>query len=194
MRTPKVDYNNIPRIDLEYVSFGDRLREIRKERNMSQDEFAQLLGTSKQVLSRYETGQRAPKITLVQSLGDSAEEAAFNSLCDSDHPPFYKIFIDVTARMGLDIPGLVRVTGLTDKQIRTIIFRQMKDAPLRTALLLSDTLNVPLEVWTGDMAYHPKQISVEAYEVARAYDRASKRDRAIARMALDLEPAKDVKF
>ena len=47
MRTPKVDYNNIPRIDLEYVSFGDRLREIRKERNMSQDEFAQLLGTSK---------------------------------------------------------------------------------------------------------------------------------------------------
>ena len=59
MRTPKVDYNNIPRIDLEDVSFGDRLREIRKERNMSQDEFAQLLGTSKQVLSRYETGQRA---------------------------------------------------------------------------------------------------------------------------------------
>lgn len=206
MRTPKVDYNTVPRVDLEYVPFGDRLREIRKERNMSQDKFAQLLGTSKQVLSRYETGQRAPKITLVQSfaqklnvstdylLGDSAEEAAFNSLCDRDHPPFYKIFIDVTARMGLDIPGLVRVTGLTDKQIRTIIFRQMKDAPLRTALLLSDTLNVPLEVWTGDMAYHPKQISVEAYEVARAYDRASKRDRAIARMALDLEPAKDVKF
>ena len=164
MRTPKVDYNDVPRVDLEYVPFGDRLREIRKERNMSQDEFAQLLGTSKQVLSRYESGQRAPKITLVQAfaqklnvstdylLGDSAEEAAFNSLCDRDHPPFYKIFIDVTARMGLDIPGLVRVTGLTDKQIRTIIFRQMKDAPLRTALLLSDTLNVPLEVWTGDMA------------------------------------------
>ena len=44
-------------VDVTYVSFGDRLRAIRKEKGMSQDEFAKLLGTSKQVLSRYEIGQ-----------------------------------------------------------------------------------------------------------------------------------------
>lgn len=42
--------------------FGARLREIRKSRNMTQEEFGQLLGVSKQVLSRYERGQRCPPL------------------------------------------------------------------------------------------------------------------------------------
>lgn len=45
--------------------FGERLKSIRSERQMSQDELANLLGTSKQVISRYENGQRSPKITVV---------------------------------------------------------------------------------------------------------------------------------
>ena len=43
--------------------FGDTLRQIRLSRDMSQEEFAALLGTTKQVISRYETNQRTPKIT-----------------------------------------------------------------------------------------------------------------------------------
>ena len=70
--------------------------------------------------------------------------------------PFYKIFIEVTAdKLGLDIPGVVQKTGLTDKQVRTIITRQMKVAPLDLAMQLSDTLNVPLEVWLGIENYAP---------------------------------------
>ena len=148
-------------VDVTYASFGDRLRAIRKEKGMSQDEFAQMLGTSKQVLSRYEIGQRIPKITQVQEyakrlnvsadylMGDSAEEAAFNSLCPKDHPPFYKILLDVMEQMGLDIPGMAQVSGLTDRQVRTIIIRQMKDAPLPIAMQLSDTLGnmaIPLSM------------------------------------------------
>lgn len=181
------------------ISFGERLREIRKEKGLTQEAFAQLLGTSKQVLSRYETGQRSPKISQVQEYAKklgvsaeylmevSAEEETLNSFYEGCGLPFYKIFIDVTMEMGLDIPGIVRVTGLTDKQVRTIIMRRMKDAPLSVALRLSDTLNVPLEVWTGEQGYKPGTVSVEAYEVARAYDRASAKDRNVARLALDLE-------
>ena len=201
----KTEYPEPPAVDVEYVSFGQRLRAIRKEKGLSQDDFAALLGTSKQVLSRYEIGQRIPKITQVQQyakalnvsadylMGDSAEEAAFNSLCPGDRPPFYKILISVMEGMGLDIPGLVRVSGLTDRQVRTIILRRMKDAPLPIALQLSDTLGVPLEVWTGDKSYTPQDITVEAREVARAYDAASLKDRNTARLALDLEPLKDVR-
>jgi len=188
------------------LTFGERLREIRREKGMTQDEFAALLGSTKQVLSRYETNQRAPKITLVQQyaeklnvsvdylLGDSEDEVLYADF----HPKrkkdgyFYKIFIDVTVKMGLDIPGIVRVTGLTDNQVRLIIFRQMKDAPLPLALLLTDTLGVPLEVWTGDIQYTPGEISVEAREVALAYDRANLKDRNTARLALDLAPVKTV--
>lgn len=187
-------------VDVTYASFGDRLRAIRKEKGMSQDEFAQMLGTSKQVLSRYEIGQRIPKITQVQEyakrlnvsadylMGDSPEEAAFNSLCPKDHPPFYKIFLDVMEQMGLDIPGMVQVSGLTDRQVRTIIIRQMKDAPLPIAMQLSDALGVPLEVWTGDRRYQPTDISAEARQVARAYDKAGQKEKAMVRMALDLPP------
>lgn len=184
-----------------FIAFGDRLRQIRREMGLSQEEFAKRLGTSKQVLSRYETNQRAPKITLAREyaeklgvsldymLGDTAEEALFSELCPkTKDKPFYKIFIDVTAAMGLDIPGIGRVTGLSDGQVRTIIFRRLKDAPLPLALQLTDTLGVPLEVWAGDMIYTPADITVEAREVAMAYDRASVKDKNTARLALDLEP------
>lgn len=45
--------------------FGENLRKIRNLRGMSQEEFADLLGTSKQVISRYETAQRSPKVSTV---------------------------------------------------------------------------------------------------------------------------------
>ena len=51
-------------------TFGDRLKQIRIERNMSQEEFASLLGTSKQVISRYETNQRTPKITVANEYAE----------------------------------------------------------------------------------------------------------------------------
>ncbi|WP_455780568.1 helix-turn-helix domain-containing protein [Megasphaera elsdenii] len=46
--------------------FGTKLRKIRIKKRMSQEELADFLGTSKQVISRYETNQRTPKITTAQ--------------------------------------------------------------------------------------------------------------------------------
>ncbi len=104
---------------------------------------------------------------------------------------FCKNFIDVTSEMGLDIPGIVRVTGLTDRQVRTIITRRMKDVPLPIAMQLSEALNVPLEVWAGGKAYTPTEFSAQAFEVARAYDKASLKDKNTARLALNLEFVKE---
>ena len=188
----------------QHITFGERLRELRLDKGMTQEEFAALLGSTKQVLSRYETNQRSPKITLVQQYADKLNVSVDYLLGDSEdevlyadfHPKrkkdgyFYKIFIDVTTKMGLDIPGIVRVTGLTDSQVRSIIIRQMKDAPLPLALRLTDSLGVPLEIWTGDVPYTPAELSVEAIEIALAYDRANLKDRNTARLALDLEPVK----
>ncbi|MBP3656979.1 MAG: helix-turn-helix domain-containing protein [Clostridia bacterium] len=47
------------------MEFGDILKQLRKERGLSQDELAALLGTTKQVISRYETKQRVPKLSIV---------------------------------------------------------------------------------------------------------------------------------
>lgn len=201
--TRQKEFEQIPEVDLEYVDFGTRIKQLRQEMGMTQVELAEKLGLSKQILSLYEAGKRSPKIAQVQKfaeilnvsadylLGDSSEEAAFNSVCSTQDKPFYKIFIEVTCdQMGLDIPGVVRVTGLTDRQVRTIITRRMKEAPLPIAMQLSDTLNVPLEVWAGTVPYRPHPLTAEGIEVARAYERADQKDRNTARLALGLELVK----
>lgn len=48
------------------MEFGDILKALRLERGLSQDEFAALLGTTKQVISRYETKKRIPRVSVVQ--------------------------------------------------------------------------------------------------------------------------------
>ena len=47
------------------MEFGDILKQLRKQRGLSQDELAALLGTTKQVISRYETKQRVPRLSVV---------------------------------------------------------------------------------------------------------------------------------
>ena len=195
----------LPPVEIKPPTFGERLRQIRKEMDMTQDQFAEIIGTSKQVLSRYEVGQRIPKISQVEKyaaaldvsvdylMGTGPEEAAFEAVCTQKGKPFYKIFIEVTQdKMGLMISDLIRITGLTDWQIRVIILRRMKEAPLPIALQLSRTLDVPLEVWTGNEEYKAGEITLAAKEVAMAYDRASLKDKNTARLALDLEPVTEV--
>lgn len=55
---------------MDVTVFGENLKRLRLERNMSQDDLALLLGTSKQVISRYETGQRSPKVSVVAAYAE----------------------------------------------------------------------------------------------------------------------------
>lgn len=50
--------------------FGEILKDYREEHNMSQQDLAVILGTTKQVISRYETGQREPKITIAKEYSE----------------------------------------------------------------------------------------------------------------------------
>ena len=202
-----VEESRKPAITMEPLNlktFGQRLRALRLEAEQTQDEFAARIGLSKQILSRLEKGQQMPKLDQVQDyaeklgvpveclFGEDPQEAVIDALATKKRKPFYKIFIDVTEQLGLDIPGIVRVTGLTDRQVRLIITRRVKEAPLGLALQLSETLNAPLSTWTGEHEYQPQELSLEAYEAARAYDRATRKEQQIVRMVLDLPPTKAV--
>ena len=70
---------------------------------------------------------------------------------------------------------MVQVSGLTGRQVRTIIIRQMKDAPLPIALQLSDALGCR---WRCEPAtgYQPTDITAEARQVARPMIRRAKRE------------------
>lgn len=195
----KISCEKISDLELHYSAFGKRIREIRKERNLTQDQLAKILGTSKQILSRYELYQRSPKIEQVIKyaeklnvsvdylLSDTTYEAVSNDLCSKYvGKPFYKVFVEVTNELKLTLKDVVRITGLTEAQISTVIFRRIKDAPLPIALQLSQTLNVPIEVWAGEKVF-TKRISAEAYEVARSYDYASIKEKKIVKIALNIK-------
>ena len=53
-----MDNNN----KVDSSKFGERLHQIRIQHGWSQEELAEKLNTSKQVISRYERGERIPKI------------------------------------------------------------------------------------------------------------------------------------
>ena len=47
------------------MEFGDILKQLRQERGLSQEELATMLGTTKQVISRYDTKKRIPRLSVV---------------------------------------------------------------------------------------------------------------------------------
>lgn len=47
------------------MEFGVILKQLRRERGLSQDELSAILGTTKQVISRYENRQRVPRLSVV---------------------------------------------------------------------------------------------------------------------------------
>ena len=52
------------------TSFGEKLKKLRTEKELTQEKLAELLGTSKQVISRYENNQRNPKLVTVEEFAD----------------------------------------------------------------------------------------------------------------------------
>lgn len=70
--------------------FGTVLRNIRVSRHMTLEEMAALLGTTKQALSRYERGERTPKITaaarFAEVLGIPLENLIGYEYHESDPP------------------------------------------------------------------------------------------------------------
>ena len=53
------------------MEFNDRLRNIRIERGLSQDEVAKRAGTTKQSISRYENSVNKPTITAAKNIADA---------------------------------------------------------------------------------------------------------------------------
>lgn len=62
--------------DYETRGFGGRMRRVREERGMTQDEIANLLGTTKSAVSRVESGQRGLAAAEFAALSSALEVSA----------------------------------------------------------------------------------------------------------------------
>lgn len=87
------------------MEFGDVLRQLRKERRLSQEELAALLGTTKQVISRYETKQRVPRLSVV---ADYARKLGLPlSSLSGEEPPLPAGALPVGTRRRVPVLGAV---------------------------------------------------------------------------------------
>ena len=58
------------------VGFGDKLRQLRKEQQLTQKQLAELIGLRNSVISFYETGERIPSPEIIKKLASSLHVSA----------------------------------------------------------------------------------------------------------------------
>ena len=104
-------------------NFGEALRKIRNEKSMTQDELAILLGTSKQVISRYENGQRSPKVSVVAEFAERLGVSIGYLTGDGDSEP--ETYPEISD-LDLALYGEIRVMSEAKKREALDLFRFLR--------------------------------------------------------------------
>lgn len=126
-------------------NFGENLRAIRTERGLSQEALAQLLGTSKQVISRYENGQRSPKVNAAAKyariLGVSLTSLNGDDSPALPHPALLKVQLQSIPLLGetaddaqIELPGTADNSSVCDFAFR------LKDESMQPRFLAGDII------------------------------------------------------
>ena len=87
--------------------FKDNLAELRKYHNMSQEELADIIGVSRQTLSKYETGESLPDIEKCKLIAD-AFGVSIDDLLNYDKKSSENMGLEVPPK-GKHIFGMVKV-------------------------------------------------------------------------------------
>ncbi len=144
--------------------FGDNLKRIRESRGLTQEKLAELLLTSKQVISRYENGQRSPKVSVVaeysKKLGVSITDLSMSPSDNQIPSPvtFSRIPIIGAIRCGPGGAAYEDIEGYIDAA-------NLKHPEECFYLRVTGDSMEPL-IYDGDLALVRKQPTVESGELA----------------------------
>ena len=83
------------------VDFGKRLRELRKEKKLTQKQLGKMIGVQDSVISFYELGDRMPSPEIIVKLAKA-------------------LHVSADYLMGLDKHGAVDLSGLDDADIELV--------------------------------------------------------------------------
>lgn len=110
------------------MTFGYKLKNIRISMGLSQEEFAKRLNTTKQVISRYETEQRTPKITIAQTYADILG-IPLNDLIDNNIELDIEKSIPVSEdALSESEKDLIKLFRLVPKESRPLVLSMIKAA------------------------------------------------------------------
>lgn len=66
------------------MNFGTRLKQLRKEKEISQEDFAKKIGVSRSAIGNYETNQNMPTADILNKIADILECSLDYLMCKSD--------------------------------------------------------------------------------------------------------------
>lgn len=150
------------------MKFGDKLKRIRLEKGLSQENLADLLGTSKQVISRYERNERTPKLTSAIEYAQKLNVPT-NFLLDNENDAIFSI------------PGVLPLPHMTKKPLIGTI---ACGTPIMAEQNIEDYISCPddihadfclrckgdsmvnARIYDGDIVFVHKQPEVENGEIA----------------------------
>lgn len=120
------------------MDFGKEIRRIRIENDWTLEEMAQKLGTTKQALSKYERGERTPKITvaakfatilgvpLEELIGEPSGGMKFLEYRQSFHPDLIKMMDEIINRVDrTELEKAMDVYCSLSKENRETVFNYM---------------------------------------------------------------------
>lgn len=67
-------------------NFGERLRQIRRERGLTQKQFAEKIGSTERGIQHYESGDREPAFRVILAILDNIDVDANYLFGRSDNP------------------------------------------------------------------------------------------------------------
>lgn len=147
------------------MEFGDILRQLRLERGLSQDELAALLGTTKQVISRYETKKRVPRLSVVS---DFAEKLGVPlSALSGETPLMPPDMLPVSGRRRVPILGSAACGEPIYKPGDGTEFISVEDdLPCDFALIAQGDSMTGDRIYSGDIVFIRSQDHVQDGEIA----------------------------
>jgi transcriptional regulator with XRE-family HTH domain len=104
-------------------NIGKRIRETRKQKKLTQDQLAAVLGTTKAAISRYETGARHPSYAQLSEISNALGVSVLDLLQD---------YVEVKNELGETNVYLRELGGEVEDMFRTC------GLPLKADFLLSD--------------------------------------------------------
>ena len=108
------------------MNIGERIRQLRKERDWTQDELAQRVGILSQNVARYENGRTAPRKRMLEQFAMAFEMTPEQLLSDprtldplqADDPELARLFREIVSMSESDRDAVKRVLTLVVRQSR----------------------------------------------------------------------------
>ena len=153
------------------MTFGEKLKEIRTNRNLTQEELAKILKTSKQVISRYENNQRTPKISIANEYA-TILGVQLNYLVDDNcenTPMLYGVsnIIPLPQRKNIPLLGTIACGEpiLATENIDGFVSAD-ENITADFALKCKGDSMINARIFDGDIVYIRQQADVENGEIA----------------------------